>query len=106
MTSPEANRTGAERKAIIEAAIQVLEQGEVMLTLREAARVIGCDERWSTIAASLTTASPIFCGSPSRTAAKSGRFTVRWPGRRHWPRPAVTKPLHVSPLAAAWLHAA
>ncbi|WP_093802072.1 DNA-binding protein [Streptomyces sp. Wb2n-11] len=46
MTSPEANRTSAERKAIIEATIQVLEQGEVMLTLREAARVIGCDERW------------------------------------------------------------
>ncbi|MDO0916547.1 hypothetical protein QQM39_38715 [Streptomyces sp. DT2A-34] len=46
MTSPEANRTGAERKAIIEAAIQALEQGEVMLTPREAARAIGCGERW------------------------------------------------------------
>ncbi|ELP66019.1 DNA-binding protein [Streptomyces turgidiscabies] len=46
MTSPETNRTGAERKAMIDAAMRALEQGEVTLDPGEAARVIGCGERW------------------------------------------------------------
>lgn len=46
MTSPEANRTSTDREAIIDAAMKALEQGEVMLAPEEAARVIGCGERW------------------------------------------------------------
>jgi hypothetical protein len=46
MTSPERNRTGAEREAMIAAAMLALEQGEVTLVPGEAARVIGCGERW------------------------------------------------------------
>lgn len=46
MSSPEANPTGAGREAIIEAAIKALEQDQVMLDPSEAARVIGCGERW------------------------------------------------------------
>ncbi|WP_275466397.1 hypothetical protein [Streptomyces noursei] len=46
MTSPETNRTGADREAIIDAAMKALEQGEVMLVPEEASRVIGCGERW------------------------------------------------------------
>lgn len=46
MTSPEANRTGTEREAMIDAAMRALEQGEVTLDPKEAARVIGCGERW------------------------------------------------------------
>lgn len=110
MTSPEANRTGAERKAIIEAAIQALEQGEVMLTPREAARAIGCGERRLRDGVNHRGFPHHrfvnYCGSASRTAAKSGRYIARGPGRRHWPRPAAAKPLHVSPPAAARLHAA
>ncbi|MFD4476058.1 hypothetical protein ACFWPU_08075 [Streptomyces sp. NPDC058471] len=46
MTSPETKRTGAEREAVIDAAMRALEQGEATLAPGEAARVIGCGERW------------------------------------------------------------
>lgn len=46
MPSPEATPTGADREAIIEAAIKALEQNQVMLDPTEAARAIGCGERW------------------------------------------------------------
>ncbi|MEU3355130.1 hypothetical protein [Streptomyces sp. NPDC037389] len=46
MTSPETKRTGAEREAMIDAAVRALAQGEVTLDPGEAARVIGCGERW------------------------------------------------------------
>lgn len=41
MTSPD-----ADREAIIDAAMKALERGEVMLVLADAARVLGCGERW------------------------------------------------------------
>ncbi|MFJ5724715.1 hypothetical protein [Streptomyces sp. NPDC093149] len=46
MTSSETNHTHADREAIVEAAKKALEQGEVMLSPEEAARAIGCGERW------------------------------------------------------------
>ncbi|WP_424863114.1 helix-turn-helix domain-containing protein [Streptomyces sp. MMS24-I29] len=46
MTSPQADCTRADREAIVEAAKKALEQGEAMLTPEEAARAIGCGERW------------------------------------------------------------
>ncbi|MGW2920318.1 hypothetical protein ACWDBF_21005 [Streptomyces angustmyceticus] len=46
MTSPEAHPTGADRETIIQAAIKALEQDQLLLEPGEAARVIGCGERW------------------------------------------------------------
>ncbi|MFJ5588403.1 hypothetical protein ACIQCG_01475 [Streptomyces noursei] len=46
MTSPETSRTRAEREAMIEAATEALERGEVMLVPEDAARVLRCGERW------------------------------------------------------------
>ncbi|MFJ3950217.1 hypothetical protein ACIPXV_09130 [Streptomyces libani] len=46
MSSPEATPTGANHEAIVEAAIKALERDEVMLDPKDAARVIGCGERW------------------------------------------------------------
>lgn len=46
MSSPEATPTGTDHEAIVEAAIKALERDEVMLDPKDAARVIGCGERW------------------------------------------------------------
>lgn len=46
MPSPEAHPTGADREAIIEAAIRALQQDDVMLDPEGASRAIGCGERW------------------------------------------------------------
>ncbi|WP_438489495.1 hypothetical protein [Streptomyces sp. S186] len=46
MPSPKDKPTGADRDAVVEAAIEALERDEVMLDPKDAARVIGCGERW------------------------------------------------------------
>jgi hypothetical protein len=46
MPSPEPHLTGVDREVIVEAAIQALQQGDVMLDPGQAARAIGCGERW------------------------------------------------------------